>query len=110
MFPERSVKIIDGSEKRNRQLVFELQDSHVCEKRSNKDIIIIKPLIIALLLMKIALFLALMPFRNCLKLFGRPGGLHDRFRLPWLQTTITRQLEVLVTTLATKQGSTDNKK
>ena len=52
--------MIDASEKRNRQLVFELQDSHVCEKRSNKDIIIIKPLIIALLLMKIALFLVLM--------------------------------------------------
>ena len=66
--------MIDGSEKRNRQLVFELQDSHVCEKRSNKDVIIIKPLIIALLFMKIALFLALMPFRKCLKLFGRPGG------------------------------------
>ena len=27
------------------------------------------------------------------------GGLHDRFRHPWLQTTITRQLEILVTTL-----------
>ena len=27
--------MIDGSEKRNRQLVFELQNSHVCEKRSN---------------------------------------------------------------------------
>ena len=26
----------DGSEKRNRQLAFELQNSHVCEKRSNK--------------------------------------------------------------------------
>ena len=25
----------DGSEKRNRQLAFELQNSHVCEKRSN---------------------------------------------------------------------------
>ena len=49
--------MIDGSEKRNRQLAFELQNSHVCEKRSNKDVIIIKPLIIALLLMKIALFL-----------------------------------------------------
>ena len=24
----------DGSEKRNRQLAFELQNSHVCEKRS----------------------------------------------------------------------------
>ena len=30
----RSVKMIDGSEKRNRQLTFELQNSHVCEKRS----------------------------------------------------------------------------
>ena len=26
--------MIDGSEKRNRQLAFELQNSHVCEKRS----------------------------------------------------------------------------
>ena len=26
--------MIDGSEKRNRQLAFELQISHVCEKRS----------------------------------------------------------------------------
>ena len=27
--------MIEGSEKRNRQLAFELQNSHVCEKRSN---------------------------------------------------------------------------
>ena len=27
--------MIDGIEKRNRQLAFELQNSHVCEKRSN---------------------------------------------------------------------------
>ena len=27
--------MIDGSEKRNRQLAFELQNSHACEKRSN---------------------------------------------------------------------------
>ena len=27
--------MIDGSEKRNRQLAFELQNSHVCEKRCN---------------------------------------------------------------------------
>ena len=26
--------MIDGSEKRNRQLAFELQNSHICEKRS----------------------------------------------------------------------------
>ena len=26
--------MIDGSEKRNRQLAFKLQNSHVCEKRS----------------------------------------------------------------------------
>ena len=26
--------MIDGSEKRNRQLAFEVQNSHVCEKRS----------------------------------------------------------------------------
>ena len=29
--------MIDGSEKRNRQLGFELQNSHVCEKRSNSN-------------------------------------------------------------------------
>ena len=28
--------MIEGSEKRNRQLALELQNSHVCEKRSNK--------------------------------------------------------------------------
>ena len=27
--------MIDGSEKRNRQLAFELENSHVCEKHSN---------------------------------------------------------------------------
>ena len=27
--------MIDGSEKPNRQLAFEVQNSHVCEKRSN---------------------------------------------------------------------------
>ena len=31
----RSVKMIDGSEKRKRQLAFGLQNLHVCEKRSN---------------------------------------------------------------------------
>ena len=34
LFPKRSVKMIDGSEKRKRQLVFELQSSCVYEKRS----------------------------------------------------------------------------
>ena len=29
--------MIDGSEKRNRQLAFELQNSHVCEKRSKQN-------------------------------------------------------------------------
>ena len=29
--------MIDGSEKRNRQLAFELQNSHVCEKRSKNS-------------------------------------------------------------------------
>ena len=29
--------MIDGSEKRNRQLAFELQNSHVCEKRTNTN-------------------------------------------------------------------------
>ena len=28
--------MIDGSEKCNRQLAFELQNSHVCDKRSNE--------------------------------------------------------------------------
>ena len=28
--------MIDGNEKRNRQLAFELQNSHVCEKRSKR--------------------------------------------------------------------------
>ena len=28
--------MIDGHEKRNRQLAFELQNSHVCEKRSKE--------------------------------------------------------------------------
>ena len=28
--------MIDGSEKRNRQLAFELQNSHVCEKGSKR--------------------------------------------------------------------------
>ena len=30
--------MIDGSEKRNRQLAFELQNSHVCEKRSKHNV------------------------------------------------------------------------
>ena len=30
--------MVDGSEKRNRQLAFELQNSHVCEKRRNSKI------------------------------------------------------------------------
>ena len=29
--------MIDGSEKRNRQLAFELQNSYVCKKRSKTD-------------------------------------------------------------------------
>ena len=33
--------MIDGSKKRNRQLDFELQNLHVCEKRSKTLIIII---------------------------------------------------------------------
>ena len=31
--------MIDGSEKRERQFAFELQNSHVCEKRSKANII-----------------------------------------------------------------------
>ena len=34
LFPERSAKMIEGSEKRKCQLAFELHNSHVCEKRS----------------------------------------------------------------------------
>ena len=34
LFPKRSAKMIDGSEKRKLQLTFELQSSHVFEKRS----------------------------------------------------------------------------
>ena len=30
--------MIDGSEERNRQLAFELQNSHVCEKRSKNHL------------------------------------------------------------------------
>ena len=30
--------MIDGSEKRNRQLAFEPKNSHVCEKRSKEDL------------------------------------------------------------------------
>ena len=30
--------MIDGSEKRNRQLAFELQNSQVCEKRGSKEL------------------------------------------------------------------------
>ena len=65
--------MIDGSEKRNRQLAFELQNANVCEKRSNKDVIIIKPLI-ALLLMNIALFFGANAFQKCLKLLWGAGG------------------------------------
>ena len=35
--------MIDGSEKRNRQLAFELQNSHVCEKRSKAVPSIVNP-------------------------------------------------------------------
>ena len=35
LFPKRCAKMIDGSEKRKRQLAFELQNSSVYEKRSN---------------------------------------------------------------------------
>ena len=37
LFPKRSVKMIDGSEKRKLQLVFELQSSCVYEKRSQEQ-------------------------------------------------------------------------
>ena len=32
--------MIDSSEKRNRQLAFELQNSHVCEKRSKFTVMV----------------------------------------------------------------------
>ena len=38
--------MIDGSEKRDRQLAFELQNSHVCENRSNVSCILQKDLFI----------------------------------------------------------------
>ena len=47
--------MIDGSKKRNRQLAFELQNSHVCEKRSNQlrvqkkagvDLVLIQPFLL----------------------------------------------------------------
>ena len=41
--------MIDGSEKRNRQLAFELQNSHVCEKRGNQagvDLVLIQPFLL----------------------------------------------------------------
>ena len=38
LFPKRSVKMIDSSKKFSRQLAFELQNSHVCEKYSNAKI------------------------------------------------------------------------
>ena len=37
--------MIDGSEKRNRQLAFELQNSHVCEKRSKVVALALGPVI-----------------------------------------------------------------
>ena len=37
LFPKRSVKMIDGSEKRKLQFVFELQSSRVYEKRSKEQ-------------------------------------------------------------------------
>ena len=40
LFPERSSKMIDGSEKRKRQLVFELWNSRVFEKHCNRQCIV----------------------------------------------------------------------
>ena len=40
LFPERSSKMIDGSEKRKRQLVFELWNSRVFEKHRNRQCIV----------------------------------------------------------------------
>ena len=68
----------------------------------NKDVTIIKPLMIALLLMKIAFLGAVMLLENgrsCTSKTSWGWGLHDYLRLPWLLTTNTRQLEILVTTL-----------
>ena len=36
--------MIDGREKRNRQLAFELQNLHICEKRNNKTVLIYRDL------------------------------------------------------------------
>ena len=33
--------MIDGSKKSNRQLAFELQNSHVCEKRSKRSTLVL---------------------------------------------------------------------
>ena len=52
----------------------------------NKDVIIIKPLMIAVL--------------SLLGGAGGGGGLHDCLRLPRLLAANTRQLEILVTTLS----------
>ena len=49
--------MIDGSEKRNHQLAFELQNSHVCEKRSK----------------------ALFPKNNCLILFLEVTNMYATF-------------------------------
>ena len=40
LFPKRSVKMIYSSEKRNRRLASELQNSHICEKCSKRTILI----------------------------------------------------------------------
>ena len=71
----------------------------------NKDVIIIKALMIALLFMKIAFFGGGGGNSFCKtvevalqKLLGG-GGLHDCLRLPRLLTTNTGQLEILATTL-----------
>ena len=71
----------------------------------DKDVIIIKPLKIAVPLMKIAFWgrynafwkTADVALQKLLK--GGRGMLHDCLRLPRLLTTNNRQLEILVTTL-----------
>ena len=51
--------MIDGSEKCNRQLTFKLQNSHVCEKRSNSLVIFAESMLFSLSLsvMRMKVFL-----------------------------------------------------
>ena len=54
--------MIDGSEKRNRQLAFELQNSHVCEKRSNKKEFICSTVLLTVFVLFASQLTAGLPF------------------------------------------------